>query len=426
MKKKITVTVIILLIAILIIPIPMRLKDGGTVKYQAVLYSISNVHRLAPTENDVSYEDGIIIEILGIEVFNHVKKAPSAEDPEDGSPPASEQEEEPVLTVYGFEVSYANTPKTNKIYRDTLNPEKLADSSVRHLPIYKLDNLEALEKFKTDFAEEFVMDSGYDEIPSFNEVTKKYTEDFFEGSCLFLVYVDSPNSTHRFALEGINIDEDYFCIHIEETTDAEAVDDVLSGWFITVAVSSESAKDCTEFDVVLNHGFELVIPTVPALREPPELYVVSNDTDIEAMKGTLSWTYSDENRKSVTLNADSSHPLVLKEHMPMLALVPTTYSSVYPLGARLQFGASPNEFTPNTVSVRCWPAKCWGNSQAESEKIPISFENGNIFIALKDGDYIYEVTANWNGTKSTYGSVCYSFYTLKASADAVLEIKKDN
>ena len=72
------------------------------------------------------------------------------------------------------------------------------------------------------------MDGGYDETPSFDEVTKKYTEKFFKDSCLFLVYVDSPNSTHRFALDGINIDDEYFCIHIEETTDAEAVDDALS------------------------------------------------------------------------------------------------------------------------------------------------------------------------------------------------------
>ncbi len=423
MKKIFVTVIIILLIAIFVLPIPTRLKDGGTVKYQAVLYSISDVHRITSTDNDVSYEDGIIIEILGFEVFNNVKKAPSAKGPEEGSPSVEELKEDTPLTVCDFEVSYANTPKTNKIFRDTLNPEKLADSSVRHLPIYKLDNLDALERFKADFADEFVMDRGYDEIPSFNEVTEKYTERFFEDSCVFLVYVDSPNSTHRFALDGINIDREYFCIHIEETTGAEAVDDALAGWFITVAVSRDSITKCTEFDAVLNYGFEIILPTVPALRQPPQLYVVSNDTEIEAMKGTFTWTYSEDNGKSVTVNADSSHPLTLKKHMPALALVPTIYSSVYPLGARLQFGASPNEFTPNTVSVRCWPAKCWGDPQAEGENIPLDHENGNIFIELKDGNYVYEITAKWNGSRSAYGTVRYSFYTVKASADAIPEVE---
>lgn len=47
------------------------MKDGGTVKYQAVLYSISDVHRLAPSLAS-GYEEGIVIEILGMQVYNNV------------------------------------------------------------------------------------------------------------------------------------------------------------------------------------------------------------------------------------------------------------------------------------------------------------------------------------------------------------------
>ena len=71
MKKKVITTVCILLSALLLIPIPLRLRDGGTVKYQAVLYSISDVHRLAPSEES-GYEDGIIVEILGMQIYNNV------------------------------------------------------------------------------------------------------------------------------------------------------------------------------------------------------------------------------------------------------------------------------------------------------------------------------------------------------------------
>lgn len=71
MKKLITVICILLVIALLL-PVPMRMKDGGTVKYQALLYSVSDVHRLAPTAES-GYEEGIIVEILGIQIFNSVK-----------------------------------------------------------------------------------------------------------------------------------------------------------------------------------------------------------------------------------------------------------------------------------------------------------------------------------------------------------------
>lgn len=71
MKKKALVIVGIILAIVLLFPIPMRLKDGGTAKYQAVLYSISDVHRLS-LESETGYEEGIIIEILGVEIYNSV------------------------------------------------------------------------------------------------------------------------------------------------------------------------------------------------------------------------------------------------------------------------------------------------------------------------------------------------------------------
>ncbi len=57
---------------ILSIPIPMRLKDGGTVVYRGLYYKITDVHTLVE-EPGKGYEDGIIIELFGNEVYNSVK-----------------------------------------------------------------------------------------------------------------------------------------------------------------------------------------------------------------------------------------------------------------------------------------------------------------------------------------------------------------
>ena len=63
MKKNVITAICILVVIVLLIPIPMRMKDGGTVKYQAVLYSVSDVHRLAPsTEKGAWYKIGIAME----------------------------------------------------------------------------------------------------------------------------------------------------------------------------------------------------------------------------------------------------------------------------------------------------------------------------------------------------------------------------
>ena len=72
MKKKTIIIIIIVILFVLLIPIPMHLNDGGTIEYKALTYKISKVHRLTG-DLEKEYEDGIIIEILGMKIFNNVK-----------------------------------------------------------------------------------------------------------------------------------------------------------------------------------------------------------------------------------------------------------------------------------------------------------------------------------------------------------------
>ncbi len=73
MKKKNVYIVCVLLAIVLLIPIPLQLKDGGTVEYKALVYRVLKVHRLAPVELGKEYEEGIIIKVLGIDVYNNVE-----------------------------------------------------------------------------------------------------------------------------------------------------------------------------------------------------------------------------------------------------------------------------------------------------------------------------------------------------------------
>ena len=74
MKKKVIIGLCILLVIIFLIPIPMRLKDGGTVVYNAILYQVEDVRRIDPeATSEDDYLEGTIIKILGIEVYNDVE-----------------------------------------------------------------------------------------------------------------------------------------------------------------------------------------------------------------------------------------------------------------------------------------------------------------------------------------------------------------
>lgn len=71
MKKKVIIVIGIIILLILLVPTPMHLADGGTVEYKALTYKISIVHRLN-AGSLTGYEDGIIIEILGVKIYEKI------------------------------------------------------------------------------------------------------------------------------------------------------------------------------------------------------------------------------------------------------------------------------------------------------------------------------------------------------------------
>lgn len=81
MKKKIITIICVVLVALVLFePIPLRYKDGGTVKYSALLYSVTNVHSMITLyveeegEYKNGYEVGTIVRVLGFEVYNDVQE----------------------------------------------------------------------------------------------------------------------------------------------------------------------------------------------------------------------------------------------------------------------------------------------------------------------------------------------------------------
>ena len=148
-----------------------------------------------------------------------------------------------------------------------------------------------------------------------------------------------------------------------------------------------------------------------ALKEPPALTVVSGENSIEALRGTFSWTYQNEDGTWTGIEADSMHPLQAKEYMPSLKLLPVITS----------FAGMQWDTVPDKVSVRCWSEAYWGQYDAESEEVSakllcIDSSDGcdpYFSVELKDGNYVYEVIAEWNSAETYHGKSCYSFYTVK-------------
>ena len=72
-SKKIWIIIIAIIALILLFPIPMRLRDGGSTRFKALLYEVTIYHKL-DHETESGYVNGIGIEILGASVLNTLDK----------------------------------------------------------------------------------------------------------------------------------------------------------------------------------------------------------------------------------------------------------------------------------------------------------------------------------------------------------------
>ncbi len=80
MKKKIVIGIVVFVMLVLLIPIRLQMKDGGSVQYKAVLYSVTKYHQITmewDDENEEVADSGHLVgwgvEVLGLEIFNNVK-----------------------------------------------------------------------------------------------------------------------------------------------------------------------------------------------------------------------------------------------------------------------------------------------------------------------------------------------------------------
>ena len=73
--------VILLILAVLLFPMRLQAKDGGTVVYKSILYTVHDMHAISDVySEDGSVEHGYlvgtVIKILGVEIFDNTRWVP--------------------------------------------------------------------------------------------------------------------------------------------------------------------------------------------------------------------------------------------------------------------------------------------------------------------------------------------------------------
>ena len=73
MKKKIILFIVIIVALVLLVPIPFKLRDGGSIEFKALIYTVTKYHRL-DMESETGFQDGLGIKILGMEIYNNLNE----------------------------------------------------------------------------------------------------------------------------------------------------------------------------------------------------------------------------------------------------------------------------------------------------------------------------------------------------------------
>lgn len=152
---------------------------------------------------------------------------------------------------YGYNLAYARYTDDSRIISNSLNLEKMALSSIQHLPIYKIESAEELEDFKNKFSDIFDFSKSGNGQSSFDRAVKYHK---FDISTLFVIYVTAPSLSYEFGVDSVYNVNGEFIAHISRTA-PETGDTAMMGQFITLSVNKSDIAGCTSFDADLNNRF---------------------------------------------------------------------------------------------------------------------------------------------------------------------------
>ena len=310
--------------------------------------------------------------------------------------------------------AWANWTDDERVTQGIVNPDTVSHTYPRkHLPLYKIDSVEELERFVADYGGVFSMEYKYDENEGFAAATAHCDTEFFADKLLLVAYVEAPSGSFRYGARNIIIDDGALTLEVEQTNDPEAHTDDMSGWLVTAEViRADVTTNCTSYDAVYvgikgreehNEGINN-----PELREPPALTVITPDASIKACMGTSSWFYPADDGTNAAVMYDSNHP-TSKEFIDAMPLLSNDKYYDVTGGAYAKLAFDFNRMPE--LSIKRWEIfdlNGQDNISAEPEQVEV-FDD-ICFHINQDGNFVYEVTAVWDtSADGCGGNVTYVF-----------------
>lgn len=72
-RKYAAIVIAAIMLLVLLFPVRIQYKDGGSVEYKAILYSVMKKHSCTDENGVPGFHVGTIVKLLGMELYNQVQ-----------------------------------------------------------------------------------------------------------------------------------------------------------------------------------------------------------------------------------------------------------------------------------------------------------------------------------------------------------------
>jgi beta-lactamase regulating signal transducer with metallopeptidase domain len=211
---------------------------------------------------------------------------------------------EPRFIEANSHVTWAGWTEDRRIWTESLNPGVFVINSTPHNPIYKFDTRADLEQFKTTFQGVLSFSGRYDEVPSFDEVTAAYNDDFFANHTVLVVYVTTGSGSNRFKLMNVIVNGSTLMMDVVQANNPYYPGTCdMAGWFVLAEVLDSDIEECTFFvsrslphDTVISALFDTIMSS-PEDSSNPGDYLKAHKKEHEQLladkAGTLQHIFSE-------------------------------------------------------------------------------------------------------------------------------------
>lgn len=128
-----------------------------------------------------------------------------------------------------------------------LNLDKMAISSVRHIPVMLIGSSAELAEFIEEGRAHYQLDQPYGETGAFSAIADEYDDAFFEENALVILFATETSGSIRHTVEDVRVEGGALSVLVTATAPEIGTDD-MADWFIVVSLEKSVVSGCSAFD----------------------------------------------------------------------------------------------------------------------------------------------------------------------------------